>query len=117
MVRSVSRLYIDTPETLGTCDGINKIPKRFVARFFSRYERHVRDFDHLPLFDALLVVLAKDLFLAWNREGILERMNFRLCCGLERRDLLVLVVLQVAVGQIPVVFCRFIFIDRFLKIF
>ena len=65
--------------------------------------------------------LANNLFvLAGNRERV-ERANLRLGCVLERGDFLILIVLEVTVGQIAVekvVFIpRFLFVNCFLEVF
>ena len=80
----------------------------------SRHERHVRDFDKLPLFGMLLVFLREDLVVFARGRKRVERMSLVFARVLERGDLLVLIVLKVAVGQISVVFGRFFVFDFFL---
>ena len=77
----------------------------------SRYERHMWNFDHFALFDALLVVLTANLLARSSK-----RMSFWLACMFERRDL-VLIVFNIAVGQISVVLCSFSFANHFLEVF
>ena len=59
-VRTLSHSCRDIPKMLETCDEINEILDKCLV--CSRHERHVRDFDNLPLLNALLVLLAGDYF-------------------------------------------------------
>jgi len=70
----------------------------------SRHERHVRDPDNLHLFSVLLVFFIGDSSVLARNPKRVERMNNRLACVLGRKDLLILIVLKVAVGQVPIVF-------------
>jgi len=82
----------------------------------SRHERHVRDFDDLPFFDALLVFFTDDPFIFARDTEWVEQMNLRRIRAFERGDLLVLIFLEVAVRQISVVFRRLFVIDFLAEI-
>jgi len=86
---------------------------RDILGLHSRYERHVEDFDDLSFFDALLVLFTQDSFILARSVERVEWISPLLVRVFERGDLLVLVVLKVAVGQISIVFRRFIVIDFF----
>ena len=71
----------------------------------SRCERHVRDLHHLPLLDVFLANIFDNVKNhRWN-----ELVGF--ARTFERGDLPVFVVLEVAIGQISVIFRVFFFID------
>ena len=79
-----------------------------------RQERHVRDFDNLPLFDAFLVLSTEYLLAHTRSPERIERMNLGFDFALERGDPIILIVLKVTVGKISVVFRRFSVIDYIL---
>jgi len=87
---------------LGTCDMVyDQQNAEGIPSLHLRHISHVRDFDNLPLFNALLVLFTGDLF-------VLDR-------NCNRGNLLIFIVLKVAVGQISVVFCGFMyFVNCFL---
>ena len=80
----------------------------------SRHERHVRDLDNFPLFNVLFVLLTNNLAVSAGNPKRVERMDLLLVCACKRGDLLILIFLKVAIGQISVVFCGFFVADFFL---
>jgi len=99
---------MDFGEGRGTYDDINEMMSH------SHHERHVRDFDDLPLFDALLVLLREDLVFFPNNRKRVKLVSLGLARALERGGPLVLIILKVAVRQISVVFGGFSVVNFFL---
>jgi hypothetical protein len=92
-----------------------KASLRETPTLHSRQERHVRDFDNLPLFNVFLVLLTtEDLpALTWNSRRV-AHMDLRLDCALGRGNLIILIVLKVAVRDISVVFRRLLVVNYIL---
>lgn len=85
------------------------------VRLHSRHVRNIRNFDDLPLLDALLLLIATGISDA--SDNVHRVRHFRFACTSGRGGLLVVIILEVAIGQIPVLFRSFVFVDRSVEVF
>ena len=110
MVRTLSFRCRDTSERLGTCNNVNDVEE--ISNWHSRHERHVRDFHNLPPFNAFLMFFARNLLVF---VGDHERVG-RTGLLLGRSDLIILIILKVAIGQIAIVLRRPFVVECFPEV-